>query len=54
MVIKTEKMSSPGKDGEMFNASKFNGTRGNENFKSANAMFLDFDKGKPLTKEIRA
>lgn len=44
----------PGKDGEMFNASRFKGTRGNDNFMYANAMFLDFDKGKPSIKEIRA
>lgn len=42
------------KDGVMFNASKFNGTRGNDNFVSANAMFFDFDKGNPQIKEIRA
>lgn len=44
----------PNKDGIMFNASKFNGTRGNDYFVSATAMFLDFDKGKPSMKEIRA
>lgn len=44
----------PDKDGAMFNASKFNGTRSNDNFMSANAMFFDFDKGNPLIKEIRA
>lgn len=44
----------PNKDGKMFNASRFEGTRGNEKFVSANAMFLDFDKGKPSIKEIRA
>jgi hypothetical protein len=44
----------PDKDGVMFNASRFNGTRGNEKFVSANAMFLDFDKGNPTIEEIRA
>lgn len=44
----------PGKDGEMFNASRFKGTRGNDNFMSANAMFYDFDKGNPTIEEIRA
>jgi len=42
------------KDGAMFNPSKFNGTRCNENFMWANAMCLDFDKRKPSMKEIRA
>lgn len=44
----------PGKDGMMFNASRFDGTRGNEYFVSANAMFYDFDKGNPSIEEIRA
>lgn len=42
------------KDGEMFNASRFKGTRGNDDFVSANAMFYDFDKGNPSIEEIRA
>jgi hypothetical protein len=41
------------KDGTMFNASRFNGSRGNDNFVSANAMFYDFDKGNPSIKGIR-
>lgn len=44
----------PDKDGKMLNASRFEGTRGNDNFVSANAMFLDFDKGNPSMKKIRA
>ena len=44
----------PDKDGAMFNSSKFDGTRGNDNFVSANAALLDFDKGNPTIEEIRA
>jgi hypothetical protein len=44
----------PSKDGVMFNASRFDGTRGNDFFVSANAMFYDFDMGNSTIAEIRA
>lgn len=43
----------PDKDGVMFNASRFDGTRGDIFFVSSNAMFYDFDKGNPTIEEIR-